>query len=200
MDSGALKTEALCWLRFGKHLDLVCTEGGKWCADVLGVGDTMVVEVEVKTSIADLNREFSTKLAKHALYRAAKTSAMTSSVPNYFYFFVPYSIAERAAEVISEHMPDAGLAVYLENSRERDGKKTAVVRKPKRLHDRPPTKMFRDVVLRRMGSELCGRHVAWQRFVDHGSITADTAELLAKTVSEAIREIPQTPDFDTEET
>src|ERR1700761_5989417 len=111
MDSSILKTEALCWLRFAKHMPYVATETGYWAADVFGANDKFSIEVEVKVSIADLKREFTTKTAKHYLYANAEASP-TKGAPNYFYFYVPQELEQQALEVIKEKAPKAGLAVY----------------------------------------------------------------------------------------
>jgi hypothetical protein len=163
-DSYVLKTEALCWLRFGKKLDLVATEAGRWAADVLGCNDNFAVEVEVKMSKADLRREFSNKSTKHYLYvNAADGKGVPPGVPNYFYFFVPSDMEKDALALIEENAPKAGLAVYEEPERSRlDGKLTRVVRKAQKLHDQKPSSRFKRTLQLRMGSELCGRYVAFR--------------------------------------
>lgn len=195
MNSHTLKTEALAWLRFGKKLDVVCTEVRG--ADVLGVGETYSVEVEVKLSKADLLRDFTDKPAKHALYRAATTGKMSFGVPSYFYFYVPESLEKEAVAIVAEKMPNAGVAVYVETwVKERDGNRTRVAKKAKRLHDKKPTERIRRAALLRMGSELCGRHIAWRKLVENtGSLDF---EAVAKTVAEAIAALPQTPDWEEE--
>lgn len=192
-DSRALKVEALCWLRFGKKLPYVCTEGGRWNADVLGLDDKHSVEVEVKVDKRDVVREFQTKSAKHHLYSSAGDQAVKHA-PNYFYFYVPPELEAFTLETVEEKCPKAGVAVY-EPSGGLDGKKTRVARRPTRLHDRPPSQQMRDAVLRRMGSELCGRHLAWQTFV------LDLVEALAASEAklvEAVKAISGTPDFEEE--
>lgn len=162
-DAYTLKTEAMCWLRFGKKLDFVATEAGRWQADVLGCNDNYSVEVEVKTSKADLKREFVNKSTKHFLYAAAGDGKGGPSVPNYFYFFVPSEMEADALKEIEEHAPKAGLAVYEEPQRATlDGKKTRIVRKAQKLHDQKPSERFKRTLLLRMGSELCGRYVAFR--------------------------------------
>lgn len=163
-DSYELKTEALCWLRFGKKLDLVATEVGRWSADVLGCNDNYSIEVEVKTSKADLKREFANKSTKHYLYgNASDAIGPSAGVPNYFYFFVPSEMEADALALVGEHAPKAGVAVYEEPARARlDGKLTRVARKAQKLHDNKPTARFKRTVLLRMGSELCGRYTVFR--------------------------------------
>jgi hypothetical protein len=160
VDSLVLKTEALCWLRFGKKMELVCTEGGYWQADVLGITDKFSIEVEIKVSKSDLKREFVTKKVKHFLYNSVEQGKPPSQqTPNYFYFYVPKALEEEALKLIEEHSPKAGLAVY-DPVVNMDGKKTRIARRPTKLHDKEPTARFKRTALLRMGSELCGRYVA----------------------------------------
>ncbi len=193
MDSSTLKTEALCWLRFGKKMPYVCTEGGYWRADVLGVTDKFSVEVEVKVSVADLKREFVTKTAKHYLYaNASDAVAPSKGTPNYFYFYVPPEIEAAALEVIKEKAPKAGLAVYAD-SWGRSGDKTRIAHRPTKLHDAVPTPQFIKTVLNRMGSELCGRYLVQQRFLDDMLATMKAVD---KGIVDVMKQMFATPDFE----
>lgn len=161
MRSALLKTEALCWLRFGKQMDYVCTEAGYWSADVLGVGPTFSIEVEVKVSVADLQAEFRNKLSKHAYYSG--TAKQWS--PNYFYFLVPPEIADKAVEIVAEKMPKAGVLVYtggeyrLQNPK-RFGEALRCARRPQRLHDEAPSKRLIEAARKRCSSEMVSLHIA----------------------------------------
>lgn len=153
-----LHTEALCWLRFGKRLPVVCTEAGPWYADVLGLSTTMAVEVEVKKSKSDLLAEFRKKQTKHSAYAHAEEGA-GAFVPNYLYFYVPQVLGEYTVKVIEEKCPKAGVAI-LTDTEGLSGRNTEVIRKPVKLRSKPPgQKLIRQAVMR-MGSELCGRYVA----------------------------------------
>lgn len=199
VDAYTLKTEALCWLRFGKNLDLVATEAGRWHADVLGCNDNFSVEVEVKVSKADLRREFAGKGSKHYLYGAAADGQAVAGVPNYFYFFVPEVLEQEALLLIEAHSPRAGLAVYLEpesSSRLSDGKYTRVAKKAQRLHDQKPTARFKRTLLLRMGSELCGRYVASRDFNERVlAVLRNADEKIVETIKQALA----TNDLDPEE-
>lgn len=164
MDSFDLTVEALCWLRFGKKMPYVATEAGGWNADVLAATDKFVVEVEVKVSKTDLKRDFTSKRSKHFLYANADGQP-SRHVPNYFYFMVPKDIDDVALEVLEKEAPKAGLLSFDPSSRELDGRKTTVIRRPTKLHNREPTPAFLKVLLNRMGSELCGRYVVQQTFM-----------------------------------
>lgn len=177
-------------------MEIVATEAGRWNADVMGVCNLYSVEVEVKVSKADLLKEFEKKASKHALYRLAQEGKSTRSVPNYFYFYVPEKLKDEAIKIVSEKMPRAGVAVYIESLYGRDGDRTYVAKRPQKLHDGKPEAELRNRILMRMASELCGRHVAWREHLRNGE--SDTTEVLCKTISEAIGALPGTKDFDPE--
>jgi hypothetical protein len=162
MDAGILKTEALCWLRFVKKMELVATEAGAWSADVLGMNETSSIELEVKVTKSDLRREFDQKRTKHYLYNGSvDDKPPTRHVPNYFYFYVPFWLQEEALKLIQLHSPKAGLAVYGEGKGHYlDGRRTVIVKKPTKLHGKAPSASFWRTLLLRMGSELCARYVA----------------------------------------
>ena len=194
MDTAALKMEALAWLRFGKKLHYVSTEAGYWNADVLGASLTQSVEVEVKVSKADLKREFTSKREKHFLYQQASEGVTTTrSVPNYFYFYVPEKLEQEAKEIVAAEAPKAGLAVYYGHYAPGTDKNTKVIIKAKKLHDRPPTEVFLDTLLKRMGSELCGRHL-----VDYNIRQGVLQQLthMSQVIGETLRDQSWTPDFE----
>lgn len=189
MDSYVLKTEALCWLRFGKKMLLVCTEGGSWSADVLGLADDHSVEIEVKVSKSDLKREFLTKAHKHYVYNLAE-HGVGRQVPNYFYFYVPPELETDALKIIEAECPKAGLAVY-DPTINLDGRKTRVTRRATKLHDRAPSQHFKNTVLRRMGSELCGRYVVQ---AEHHTQTMDALRRIDLRLVDTIKRMTETPD------
>jgi hypothetical protein len=178
MNSGLLKTEALAWLRFHKRMDYVCTEGGYWSADVLGACDQFVIEVEVKTSRADLLAEFRNKTTKHAYYQNH-----TNWSPNYFYFLVPVDLGPEAVEIIKEKMPKAGVLVY-QYPRMRHGERLKCLRKPTKLHSKKPIAKFTEAVRRREASELCGLHIAMDELRATHGITE--IEAIKKSIIDAI--------------
>jgi hypothetical protein len=110
-----LHTEALAWLRYGKRMPIVCTEAGKWNADVLGMNSKMCIEVEVKHSISDLRADFRNKAHKHYLYQQANPKHATgyekgwhTNIPNFFYFLTPAELKDKALEIIADKAPYAG--------------------------------------------------------------------------------------------
>jgi hypothetical protein len=138
-------------------MPVVCTEVGPWNADVLGLSDKSVIEVEVKKSRSDLLREFKTKTAKHFRYANAEvSSAGPGGVPNYFYFFVPEGMEEGALKTVSELAPKAGVAVMVEDARLLAGRNVRIAKKPTRLHSHKPRPGLLATAIMRMSSELCG--------------------------------------------
>lgn len=92
---------AMSWLRYQKNADVVCTEvGTHFFKDVFGIWigqdglPTSSVEIEIKTSISDLRRDFSTKAKKHEWYEQGR------NCPNYFYYVVPKTISGKAGDFL----------------------------------------------------------------------------------------------------
>jgi len=115
----------------------------------------MCIEVEIKKSNADLQAEFRNKTHKHLIYGRLDT-VRSSNAPNYFYFLVPGEISAKAREIIDEKFPRAGLAAVLFPSRRGwdVGKNVVVVKKPTKLHDRPPGMALVRQAVMRMSSEI----------------------------------------------
>lgn len=183
VNAATLKVEAMAWLRFGRQLELVATEAGNWNADVLGVGETFSVEVEVKVSKSDLRREFTSKTTKHWLYANCDDHAVQSS-PTYWYLYVPPHLADEANALAEQHFPKAGVAVYDPDSKALPGRRTSIRRKAQKLHERPPTERMRRTVLLRMGSELVGRYIAEAAYQD---ALREALERLGKDVIAAVK-------------
>lgn len=162
--SFSLHTEALAFLRYGKRLPVVCTEAGSWNADVLGMNASMCIEVEIKKSMGDLRAEFRNKPHKHFVYNNAgefDPRKASGYVPNYFYFFVPPELGQKAEEFLREKAPKAGLMVAYPARRAYGvGKRVEVRVRPKKLHDRPPSPSFLRTAVMRMSSQICGFRIA----------------------------------------
>jgi hypothetical protein len=178
INSDRLKTEALCWLRFSKQLDYVCTEGGPWSSDVLGACKSYIVEVEVKVSRADILAEFRNKKNKYAYY-----DSIQKFTPNYFYFCVPHDLGPEASQLIAEKYPKAGVLVYRYPNL-RPGNRLLCVKPGKKLHAEKPSDKFLRSVWRRASSELCGLHVAVDE-LSAGKI--DPIDDIKKNITETIK-------------
>lgn len=81
----------------------------KWESDLLLITKSgYYYEFEVKISLSDFKHDF-TKQKKHKLLMKHKDS---NDIPNYFYYAVPYFLAEKVVELIPEY---AGLVVITKN-------------------------------------------------------------------------------------
>ena len=72
------KTAILAWARFKKGWHYVATEMEVmpgYRADVMASDDTVLIEFEVKTNIADVKRDFKNKAEKHVKYSNAEVVA-----------------------------------------------------------------------------------------------------------------------------
>lgn len=191
MKTTLLKTEALCWLRYVKKMDYLCTEGGPWNSDVIGCCDGYSIEVEIKVSRADLLAEFRNKKTKHAYYETG-----ARFVPNYFYFLVPPELLESAKEIVAEKMPKAGI-LSITNPHLPDGRKIVVWRKAQNLRgDLKPTDKFKRQVMLRMGSELCGMHIALDKSAKGDEAAIHAVETVKRAVIEAIVSTTEPPDWE----
>jgi hypothetical protein len=65
-----------------------------------------MVEIEVKSYMGDLKREFETKGRKHRLYGTGEQS------PNYLYYLVPKSIADSAAAYLNDKNKKYGVLAF----------------------------------------------------------------------------------------
>ncbi|MDB4330448.1 hypothetical protein N9948_01870 [bacterium] len=99
MNSAEIKNKVLHYLRFKRKYSLIATEAGrkkKNNADILASNFEEIVEVEVKTSRADLRNDF--QKMKHTRY----ASTRTHFTPNKFYFAVPKKLVEYAIELTKD--------------------------------------------------------------------------------------------------
>lgn len=170
LTSTVLKAEAMCWLRYGKRMPMVCTEAGSvdWPADVLALSATQATEVEVKISKSDLLADFSNKTAKHHAYKDAnERSVSTTWVPNYFYFLVPEELGVEACQIVSKEQPKAGVLMYARHLGRRDGERIAILKQADKLHNAKPSPKMRKAALMRMSSEICRNKLTFAK-LDNG--------------------------------
>ena len=106
-----VKAAILNYLHFKKKFDLVCCEFNYGAADVLAVSGYGIFEVEVKVSIADMQRE--NKKYKHKLLvqHPAIEKPSTEHPCRYFSFAVPEAIESEATVFCKTFFPFAGLYV-----------------------------------------------------------------------------------------
>ncbi len=146
-----LKYRALCWLRLEQRCAFIATECGSFSADVLGINEKKMIEVEVKVTESDLKADF--KKPKHYAYLKTLGSTWQQQwVPNLFYFAVPEELVEFAKAYIAEKNAPYGVICL---------KDFKVVKRARPLHDRPPSSHAKFVCALRMGSALLRFHEAW---------------------------------------
>jgi len=166
MTSTSIKTACLTWLRYAKQMPYVADEvGGHFLADVAAADDSQLIEIEIKTSVSDLRRDFETKGSKH--YRYLQMPDHAGWIPNKMYFAVPAKLADVTRKLLAEKAPAYGLIVGLDSSSESamsPWKLLSIVKSAKRLHERPPSQAIKTLFLKRMGSDLCHFHMMRQHY------------------------------------
>lgn len=154
-DALRMKFEALKWLRLEQRCMFIATEVGAYNADVLGINEEKMVEVEVKVSMADLKNDF--KKHKHITYSGRYgTEHETQWIPTQFYFAVTEEIVAEAKAFLEsdrgERSKSYGIICL---------KDWSVVKRAKKLHKNRPNNRVKCVTALRMGSELIRFHEAW---------------------------------------
>ncbi len=161
---------SMCWLRFEKNCDVVCTEiGSSWLKDVFGVWihvedglPAISAEIEIKSSMSDLNRDFDVKRGKHFHYSEGR------NCPTYMYYVVPESLSDKAVKVISarnknygvmsfnaEAYLDRGLSTFI------GGNTLTCIHRPRRLtEDRP-----KPSVMHRMGRRIMNEYFSQMNLI-----------------------------------
>jgi hypothetical protein len=148
-----LKCEALKWLRLRRRCAFIATEVGNFSADVLGISEKRMIEVEVKQNLVDLRNDFQKQ--KHSNYLQAHEMPTWERqwIPNAFYFAVTDDLVEPAKELLQRKRADRYGIIALSGFR--------VVKMARKLHDRPPSSHAKFICALRMGSELIRFHEAW---------------------------------------
>lgn len=148
-----IKYKALYWLRIKQRCAFIATEVGGWSADVLGVNEKKMIEVEVKISKSDLLADL--KKSKHRYYTDQMHGSKweTRWVPTHFYYAVPLRLIEDAKTMLIANKLDSYGLIETETF--------SVVKRCKPLHKREPDSHAKFILALRMGSELLRFHEAW---------------------------------------
>lgn len=153
MNSKTIKAVVLAYYRYHRNY-FVSTEtdvtGG--IADVLAVSKdgSISVEVEVKTSLADLKNEWTTKALKHMKLQESTNRAGKA---NYYFIAVPQRIVDKVLEDIDLHGdPRYGVMSVSEEFQ------LTIVRQGKRLNKANNEKLTHRIFLRAT-SELVNDYV-----------------------------------------
>lgn len=156
INSNQIKSALLSYYRY-KRQSIVGTEvnlGSNGSADILAENKGYITEVEVKTSISDLKKDF-TKRWKHKNYKDTQPT-YTKYYPHYFYFCLPDKLIDQALEYLEDKNKKYGIMSYDANSYSftRPEEYIRVVRSAKKLHDNS-NEILKEHIVRRVVSELC---------------------------------------------
>jgi hypothetical protein len=154
-DALKAKFEALKWLRLDQRCMFIATEVGGYSADVLGINEKKMIEVEVKVTFEDFKNDF--KKHKHHTYSGKYGTEWEKQwIPTHFYFAVPEGLVEKVKAHLDsdrgERTKDYGII---------DSSTWKVVKRAKWLHKNPPNNRVKCTTALRMGSELIRFHEAW---------------------------------------
>lgn len=151
-----IKYQALLWLRIEQRCMFIATEAGAYSADVIGINEEKMVEVEAKVTFEDFKNDF--KKHKHYVYAGRYgTDYEGQWVPTHFYFAVPQRLVDQVKAYLEDEKHGARAKDYGVISLE-DWK---VVKRAKWLHKNKPNNRVKCTIALRMGSELIRFHEAW---------------------------------------
>lgn len=151
-----IKGHCLSYLRLQHRCAFIGTEVGAFSADVLGISETKLIEIEVKISMSDLRADFNKY--KHNLYNGEQygSSWDLKWQPTHFYYCVPQEMLDQAKEFVSKHKLGSKYGIICADD-------MGVYKNPKRLHDREPHSSTKFALALRMGSELVRFYQEWVR-------------------------------------
>ena len=149
-----IKFEALKWLRLNQRCAFIATEAGAFSADVLGINEKRMVEVEVKVSIGDLKADF--RKIKHTNYSRQNHDGYQWEmrwIPTHFYYAMPSEMVAEARTLLdAKGYGNYGIICYED---------WVIAKRAAWLHKREPDSHVKFVLALRMGSELIRFHEAW---------------------------------------
>lgn len=156
-----MKYQALYWLRIKQRCMFIATEAGEFSADVLGINEEKMIEVEVKVTMQDFKNDF--KKYKHDRYSGYWSDGVCQWVPNRFYYAVPEKMVPAVKQFLlekselgsfskREKLKDYGI-IQLEG--------WEVIKRAGWLHKNKPTNRVKCALALRMGSELLRFQEAW---------------------------------------
>jgi hypothetical protein len=183
MDSNYMKAMLFRYFRFNKQARYIATECGPYNSDMLVAYKKELIEIEIKTSIADFKADF--KKAKHEYYTTGKIcDSMTETVwlkdqhgknvlengryikvgkqiskqyvngkPNLFLFVVPLELVDKATLFLKSNYPLYGLLSVSGTHSYKDSGIKTVIR-PKKIHNQGVNPWVKEVIVSRMASEI----------------------------------------------
>lgn len=151
------KYEALKWLRLDQRCMFIATEVGGYNADVMGINEKRMIEVEVKVTFEDFKNDF--KKYKHRAYSGVYGIERDQWIPTHFYFAVTPDLVDKVKEYLESFDKDRGTRA--DSYGVIDSSIWKVVKRAKWLHKNPPNNRVKCTCALRMGSELIRFHEAW---------------------------------------
>lgn len=156
------KFEALRWLRIDQRCMFIATEVGNYSADVLGISEKKMIEIEVKVTFEDFKNDF--RKYKHQLYNGVWNSseegiARNQWIPTHFYFAVTPDLIEKVKDYLDSMNKEQYKRV--DHYGVIDCSTWNVVKRAKWIHKNPPNNRVKCTTALRMGSELIRFHEAW---------------------------------------
>lgn len=158
LTSVEIKSYLLAYYRYVRHFFVVATEVpviNKYVADVVAATNRDVVEVEIKTSLADFYKEFQTKEGKHDLYLKSSIDGTVrlrndqyKKIPNRLFFAAEKYLIPDMLRVL-EGTPYGLIEIDTSKSQPVEVVKTA-----SKLHSVYPQRVYNRAILR-CTSELC---------------------------------------------
>ncbi len=156
-DANKMKYEALKWLRIDQRCMFIATEVGGYNADVLGINEKKMIEVEVKVTFEDFKNDF--KKYKHDRYVGGFSGEWENQwIPTHFYFALPDDLVDKAKAHLEERSKNYPKVSDYGIIQMTDWK---VVKRAKWLHKNPPNNRVKCTTALRMGSALIRFHEAW---------------------------------------
>jgi len=142
-----IKYALLNYFRFNRQF-VVGTEVNN--ADVMAYSDKKTIEVEIKISVGDLNKD--KKKRKHYyLKNLLNDIYFTKRCPNLFYFCVLPEMEQQARKLIYELNLNYGLIIYYHDRCISD--KIKIIKRAKNLHDYYSLSI-KDSIIKRINYEL----------------------------------------------
>lgn len=159
--SHTIKTGLLAYYRFKCGAQAVSTElsTGIGIADIVVINrDSEVIEIEVKTSKADLLKEATSKSIKHIIMervsdpQIAIPQSYVNARPHRFYFCVTEDLREDAIEFTARLNPKYGVMVFNHSTLPQE---SITIAKPShKLHNEDVSKFYFEYIMKRNSNEL----------------------------------------------
>lgn len=147
-----IKYKALYWLRIEQRCAFIATEVGNFAADVLGVSEKKMIEIEVKITKADLLND--RKKDKHRVYNGIFGIEWSKQwKPTHFYYAVPSELVETCQKYLADNQFTMYGIINADDF--------TVVKRAAWIHKNEPSSHVKFKVALRMGSELLRFHEAW---------------------------------------